>query len=149
MQAGQAKDVFSIAANSNDFTISSFGSSAKIDFSKFGLTSKTEVTATANKTVVDKSLYMLKLNEEIANKDFSGNNFGELFANDPAAHKAFNSSNTSNVNAVIGVAGKDVVQFYKLTADGDGNVTANELSLLGSVTMEANATFNSGNVEIA
>ena len=148
LRASDVKDIFNISSDANDFDISSFGSSDKINFSRFGLTTKTEVTATANTQIADKALYMVRLNENIANKDFSGAEFNELFT-EGRNNKAFSTETSSSLKAIIGVKGNDTVQFYKLNANDDGNVTSDELSLLGNVTMAGNATFNGGNVEIA
>lgn len=145
ISASKAKDIFTINPNRSDFEINNFSKDDKVDFTKFGLNSKMELTNTANKRIDDKGLYFVKYNGDISNKNFDGNDFTELFSSGPN-NKAL-STNGSNLKAVVAVKGNDVTSFYEINADGDGTIAPNELTMLGSVLNAAD--FSSNNLLIA
>lgn len=145
ISGSKAKDIFTINPNGSDFEINNFSKDDKVDFTKFGLNSKMELTNMANKRIDDKGLYFVKYNGDISNKNFDGNDFTELFSSG-LNNKAL-STNGSNLKAVVAIKGSDVTSFYEINADGDGTIAPNELTLLGSVLNAAD--FSSNNLLIA
>jgi|GEM_PF-2071780 len=138
--ASKAKDIFSLSANASNLTISDFSNDDKINFKNLGVNEKIEaqnlgLAANAGKEIKNGNIYSVKMDENIAGKDYGGKDFAELIAENGKAFKN-TTSNQEDTKAVVAVQGKDVTQLYKIVADGDGTLESSEISLIGAITAE-------------
>lgn len=138
--ASKAKDIFTLSANVSNLTISDFSNDDKINFKNLGVSEKVEaqnlgLAANAGKEIKNGNIYSVKMDENIAGKDYGGKDFAELIAENGKAFKN-TTSNQEDTKAVVAVQGKDVTQLYKIVADGDGTLESSEISLIGAITAE-------------
>ena len=138
--ASKAKDIFSLSANASNLTISDFSNDDKINFKNLGINEKVEaqnlgLAANAGKEIKNGNIYSVKMDENIAGKDYGGKDFAELIAESGKAFKN-TTSNQEDTKAVVAVQGKDITQLYKIVADGNGTLESSEISLIGVITAE-------------
>lgn len=138
--ASKAKDIFSLSANASNLTISDFSNDDKINFKNLGVSEKVEaqnlgLAANASKEIKSGNIYSVKMDENIAGKNYAKNDFAELVAENGKAFKN-TTSNQENTKAVVAVQGKDVTQLYKIVADGNSTLESSEISLIGAITAE-------------
>lgn len=138
--ASKAKDIFSLSANASNLTISDFSNDDKINFKNLGVSEKVEaqnlgLAANAGKEIKNSNIYSVKVDENIAGKDYGGKDFAELIAESGKAFKN-TTSNQEDAKAVVAVQGKDITQLYKIVADGNGTLESSEISLIGAITAE-------------
>lgn len=138
--ASKAKDIFSLSANASNLTISDFSNDDKINFKNLGVNEKIEaqnlgLAANASKEIKNGNIYSVKMDENIAGKDYGGKDFAELIAESGKAFKN-TTSNQEDTKAVVAVHGKDVTQLYKIVADGNGTLESSQISLIGVITAE-------------
>jgi len=138
--ASKAKDIFSLSANASNLTISDFSNDDKINFKNLGVNEKIEaqnlgLAANASKEIKSGNIYSVKMDENIAGKNYGGKDFAELIAENGKAFKN-TTSNQEDTKAVVAVQGKDITQLYKIVADGNGTLESSEISLIGVITAE-------------
>lgn len=138
--ASKAKDIFSLSANASNLTISDFSNDDKINFKNLGVSEKVEaqnlgLAANASKEIKSGNIYSVKMDENIAGKDYGGKDFAELIAESGKAFKNI-TSNQEGTKAVVAVQGKDITQLYKIVSDSNGTLESSEISLIGAITAE-------------
>lgn len=138
--ASKAKDIFSLSANASNLTISDFSNDDKINFKNLGVSEKVEaqnlgLAANAGKEIKNGNIYSVKMDENIAGKDYGGKDFAELIAENGKAFKN-TTLNQEDTKAVVAVQGKDITQLYKIVSDGNGTLESSEISLIGVITAE-------------
>ena len=140
--ASNAKDTFALKSNASGVDITNFSADDKVDFANLGVKNKSDLTTAkdSQKQMADGNIYQVDMAENIAGKNYSDANFAELFGNG----KTFKSIANGKSSTVL-VKGNDankITQIYKVEdKDNDGNITNNEVTLVGKITgdyLEAN-----------
>ena len=140
--ASNAKDTFALKSNASGVDITNFSADDKVDFANLGVKHKENLTTAKNADLemADGNIYQVDMAENIAGKNYSDANFAELFGNG----KTFKSIANGKSSTVL-VKGNDankITQIYKIEdKNNDGNITNNEVTLVGKITgdyLEAN-----------
>ena len=140
--ASKAKDTFALKSDASGVDITNFSADDKVDFANLGVKNKSDLTTAkdSQKQMADGNIYQVDMAENIAGKNYSDANFAELFGNG----KTFKSIANGKSSTVL-VKGNDankITQIYKVEdKDNDGNITNNEVTLVGKITgdyLEAN-----------
>lgn len=140
--ASNAKDTFALKSDASGVDITNFSADDKVDFANLGVKNKSDLTTDkdSQKQMADGNIYQVDMAENIAGKNYSDADFAELFGNG----KTFKSIANGKSSTVL-VKGNDankITQIYKVEdKDNDGNITNNEVTLVGKITgdyLEAN-----------
>lgn len=136
LKASKLKDVFILSKNASNLSISNFSVSDKIDFKNLGISKadaiNLDIKSGASKTIEDTNIYSTTIDANISDKDYGGKNFNDLFSPSNTAFK--NSTTGAKTIAIVAVKGNDITQLYRINANNDDVLNANEVSLLGILT---------------
>lgn len=137
--------IFESSANNNGLdTVYGLNGDDRLDFSAFvGPVSNSDVhyvPATGNSSVTDNSVIIVDFGQAIANYDFGGANFGNLFS----LGGPLSTVTANNTQSVIIVQGTDQTQVYYANSGNaflTGSViSADEVKLVGILDSVTNAT---------
>ncbi|MEO3386181.1 DUF4214 domain-containing protein [Mesorhizobium sp. CAU 1741] len=148
--AGSARIVFEHSANANDVdTIEGFSTGPGgdvLDFSDFSYMTEVNIAPPSSVELNDREVLVVDFGGTVANSDFGGDEFGDLFG--PLGSARINQGTDEEARAVVVVQGTDETHIYMVDADRTGNdsiITEGDVQLVGVMDINNGSVFTADN----